>query len=57
VLTLVATPVMYSLFDDAAAFVRRLLPRGRTPEQTGELEIDAADESGEHATPTAHAAE
>ena len=39
VLTLVATPVIYSLFDDVAVWVRRRLPRGRTPEQTGELEI------------------
>ena len=58
VLTLVATPVMYSLFDDAAVFVRRLLPRGRTPAETGEHELDRVDhdvvEAGE---PTPHAAE
>jgi hydrophobic/amphiphilic exporter-1 (mainly G- bacteria), HAE1 family len=49
VLTLVATPVLYSLFDDLASFVKKLLPRGKTPEETGELEIDDA--------PAPHAAE
>jgi HAE1 family hydrophobic/amphiphilic exporter-1 len=53
VLTLVATPVMYSLFDDAAIWVRRRLPRGRTPEETGELELQL--EGGE--APIAHGAE
>lgn len=38
-LTLVATPVIYSLFDDLAGWVRRKLPRGRTPEETGETEL------------------
>ena len=55
VLTLVATPVMYSLFDDAAVWVRRRLPRGRTPEETGELEL-AGGELGVAAA-DAHAAE
>ncbi len=54
VLTLVATPVMYSLFDDLAEWVKRRLPRGRTPEQTGELELD---NDIDVASPTANAAE
>jgi multidrug efflux pump subunit AcrB len=39
-LTLVATPVVYSLFDDASLGVRRFLGlRKRTPEETGADEI------------------
>jgi multidrug efflux pump subunit AcrB len=38
--TLLACPVIYSLLDDLANFIRRKLPRGRTREETGETELD-----------------
>lgn len=58
VLTLLATPVMYSLFDDLALWVRKLLPRGRTPAETGERELAANDaDTAGHAAHAAHAAE
>jgi hydrophobe/amphiphile efflux-1 (HAE1) family protein len=42
-LTLLATPVAYSLFDDASAFLRRLFSRG-TPVDKGEAELDHLDD-------------
>lgn len=38
-LTLLATPVMFSLFTELALWVGAKLPKSRTPEQTGEREI------------------
>lgn len=38
-LTLLATPVIFSLADDVSRFVRRILPRSATPEETGEAEL------------------
>jgi HAE1 family hydrophobic/amphiphilic exporter-1 len=39
-LTLIAVPVIYSFFDDASAWFARTLGSKRTPEETGENEID-----------------
>ncbi len=39
-LTLLASPVIYSLVDDLATFIRRRLPRGQTKEETGEAELE-----------------
>jgi len=41
-LTLLATPVAYSLFDDASAFLKRLVAR-RVPVDKGEAELDRLD--------------
>jgi hydrophobe/amphiphile efflux-1 (HAE1) family protein len=41
-LTLLATPVAYSLFDDVSAWVKRLFSRG-VPVDKGESEVDALD--------------
>ncbi len=41
-LTLLATPVIYSLLDDLGAFVKRVLGSRRTPEETGEAELNAS---------------
>jgi len=59
VLTLLATPVIFSLFTDLAIWVQKKLPKGRTPEQTGENELDNLDqlEHTAHGAPAAHAAE
>ena len=40
-LTLLATPVIFSLAQDLTGWARRLLPKGRTAAETGELELDA----------------
>ncbi|HMA96110.1 MAG TPA: efflux RND transporter permease subunit, partial [Polyangiaceae bacterium] len=39
-LTLLASPVIYSLIDDLTNFIRRKLPRSRTKEETGEAQLD-----------------
>jgi hypothetical protein len=39
-LTLLATPVAYSLFDDAGLLLQRLLRRGK-PADRGEAELEA----------------
>ena len=39
-LTLLATPVIFSLADDISRFVRRLLPRGTTAEESGRDELE-----------------
>ena len=59
VLTLLATPVMFSLFTDLAIWVQKKLPKGRTPEQTGENELANLDqlEQAAHGAHAAHAAE
>jgi hydrophobe/amphiphile efflux-1 (HAE1) family protein len=41
-LTLLASPVLYTLIDDLASWVRHRLPRARTPDETGEAELEAA---------------
>jgi hydrophobe/amphiphile efflux-1 (HAE1) family protein len=41
--TLLACPVIYSLLDDLTNFIHRKLPRARTPEETGETEIDTVE--------------
>lgn len=43
VLTLLASPVIYSLVDDLTNFIRKRLPRSRTPEETGEAELEEAE--------------
>ncbi|HZI02839.1 MAG TPA: efflux RND transporter permease subunit, partial [Archangium sp.] len=42
VLTLLVTPVAYSLFDDASAWFSRKFASKRTPEETGEAEVARA---------------
>jgi multidrug efflux pump subunit AcrB len=50
VLTLLVTPVAYSLLDDAASwFSRKFLSGGRTPEETGEAEVTSLDAEPAHA--------
>ncbi|WP_434379869.1 efflux RND transporter permease subunit [Melittangium boletus] len=41
-LTLLVTPVAYSLFDDASAWFKRKFGSKRTPEETGEAEVARA---------------
>lgn len=41
-LTLLASPVIYSFIDDLANFIRRKLPRARSKEETGEAQLDEA---------------
>jgi hypothetical protein len=57
-LTLLVTPVAYSLLDDVSAWFKRKVLSGRTPEETGEAEVLTLDSPhGPHAVPTpAHAA-
>ncbi|AKU98051.1 RND multidrug efflux transporter [Labilithrix luteola] len=43
VLTLLATPVMFSLFTDAAMWVQSKMPKGRSREETGEAELSNLD--------------
>ncbi|MBX3198896.1 MAG: efflux RND transporter permease subunit [Labilithrix sp.] len=42
-LTLLATPVIFSLADDVARFVKRILPKGASPEDSGRDELDGID--------------
>jgi hydrophobe/amphiphile efflux-1 (HAE1) family protein len=42
-LTLLASPVIYSLLDDLVAFLKRKLPRQQTAEETGESELEAEE--------------
>ncbi|OJT21559.1 RND transporter [Archangium sp. Cb G35] len=42
VLTLLVTPVAYSLFDDASAWFGRKFASKRSPEETGEAEVNRA---------------
>ncbi|ATB40185.1 RND multidrug efflux transporter [Cystobacter fuscus] len=42
VLTLLVTPVAYSLMDDASAWFKRKFGSKRTPEETGEAEVERA---------------
>jgi len=42
-LTLLATPVIFSLADDVSRFVRRLLPRGPSDEESGKADLDALE--------------
>ena len=39
-LTLLATPVIFSLADDVSRFVRRILPKRATDDETGKNELD-----------------
>lgn len=41
-LTLLASPVIYSLIDDLTVFIRRKLPSRRTKEDTGEAALEEA---------------
>lgn len=41
-LTLLATPVIFSLADDVSRFARRILPKGATDEESGKNELDGA---------------
>jgi hypothetical protein len=51
-LTLLATPVIFSLADDVAGWVRRRLPRGASDEQSGKAELAALEARSE--PPAAH---
>jgi hypothetical protein len=42
-LTLIASPVIYSLLDDLTIYIRRILPKSSTAEETGETEAFATD--------------
>ncbi len=58
-LTLLAVPVIYSLFDDASQWYKRKFGSRSTPEETGELEIDATIDAATPRgdAPQKHAAE
>lgn len=52
-LTLLVTPVAYSLLDDVSAWFKRKVLSGRSPEETGEAEVLSLDAPpGPHAVPS-----